>query len=333
MPAASRALEFPFRSLVKRFPSSPCTIDFIIGWRSLDMHQKELNKQREAAIWFRPTADKKMPLTKLGGLPTLPLGIEWPRQYQSGSPLHFLAQVDLSRLPSTPLNGAPNAPTLPRSGLLFFFADMVEEMLWNDNDGPFATTRVIFADQASSERSSPDDIPQILHGFGEQAGGYKTGISVYPQVALEPHVIDTFGGIDPFPHSSDTYAAAAQAAMVASIERAIGPLPVFSGPSSSDAIKAANPSAYVHELRFQDGSVRRKVHCPMHQMLGIGRNIQGTAEEARAEGTILLLQIDSDWSVHRHFMFCDMGAAQFWIEPVDLTAGRFDKAWGTTEGG
>jgi hypothetical protein len=29
----------------------------------------------------------------------------------------------------------------------------------------------------------------------------------------------------------------------------------------------------------------------------------------------------------------DMGAAQFWIEPADLAQGRFDKAWGTTEGG
>jgi uncharacterized protein YwqG len=45
-----------------------------------------------------------------------------------------------------------------------------------------------------------------------------------------------------------------------------------------------------------------------------------------------LLQIDSDTSLHPEFMFCDMGAAQFWIEPADLAMGRFDKAWGTTEG-
>jgi uncharacterized protein YwqG len=45
-----------------------------------------------------------------------------------------------------------------------------------------------------------------------------------------------------------------------------------------------------------------------------------------------LLQIDSDTSLHPEFMFCDMGAAQFWIEPADLAKGRFDKAWGTTEG-
>jgi Domain of unknown function (DUF1963) len=297
------------------------------------MHQNEPDEQREAAIWFRREAGANVSLNKLGGLPTLPPEIEWPRQRQSNSPLHFLAQIDLSQLPSTPLDRAPNAPTFPKSGVLFFFADMVEEMLWNDNGGPFVPTRVIFASQAGPKRTPPDGMPEILHGFGEQAGGYETGIIVYPQVALKPYVIDTFGGVDPYPSATDTYAAAARAAMVASIERAIGSLPVFTGPGSWDAIKASNPREYIQELHFRNGSVRREFHCPLHQMLGIGKNIQGTAEEARANGTILLLQIDSDQLVHEHFMFCDMGAAQFWIKPADLAEGRIDKAWGTTEGG
>jgi hypothetical protein len=268
----------------------------------------------------------------LGGLPALPSEIEWPRQHQSGTPLHFLAQIDLSRLPSTPL-GVSVAPTLPRSGLLFFFADLEEEMQWNENGGPFATTRVVFADQAGPERPAPNDIPEVLHGFGEQAGGYETGICVFPHAALEPHVIDTFGGVDPYPDSENTYAAAAQAAMVASIEKAIGPLPVFAGQGAWDAIKAANPREYIQEFHLRSGDVRRELHCPLHQMLGIGKNIQGTAEEARADGSILLLQIDTDLRLHEHFMFCDMGAAQFWIKPADLADGKFDKAWGTTEGG
>jgi hypothetical protein len=32
-------------------------------------------------------------------------------------------------------------------------------------------------------------------------------------------------------------------------------------------------------------------------------------------------------------MFCDMAAAQFWIEPADLAKGTLCKAWGTTESG
>jgi uncharacterized protein YwqG len=307
------------------------------------MHQAELNKNREPAIWLRRQAGGGVALSKLGGLPALPPDIEWPRQRQAGTPLHFLAQIDLSQLPPTPLERARKAPKLPKTGLLLFFADMVEEMLWGENGGPLATTRVIFAEQAGPERSPPDDTPEILHGFGEQAGGFRTGIRVYPEAALEPHVIDTFSGIEPYPidtfsgephpDATDSYAAAAQAAMVASIERAIGPLPVFEGPGSWDAIKAANAREYIREQRSRDGSVRRELHCPRHQMLGVGKNLQGTAEDAHADGTILLLQIDSDQSVHKDFMFCDMGAAQFWIEPADLAKKRSYRAWGTTEGG
>jgi uncharacterized protein YwqG len=297
----------------------------------MEMHDLELKKQRAPAIWFRRRI-RKGSLSKLGGLPALPPGVEWPRQGQTRTPLHFLAQIDLSHLPPTPLERTRRAPSLPKSGLLFFFADMVEEMLWGENGGPFATTRVIFTDHAGAEREPPDDIPDILHAFGKIDGGFRTGIKVYPDAALEPHAIDTFGDIETWPSPDDSYAAAAESAMIASIERAIGALPVFEGPGAWDAIKAAEPQEYI-VLRNYHGKVIRELKCPRHQMLGVGKNIQGTAEEARARGDVLLLQIDSDLDVHRHFLFCDMGATQFWIKPGDLAASRFDRAWATTEGG
>lgn len=287
-----------------------------------------MNKQCQPAIWFRRRADDKGCLSKLGGRPTLPPDMAWPRHGQTGTPLHFLAQIDLSRLPATPLYDDPNAPALPKRGLLFFFADMVEEMLWGDNGGPFATTRVIFAEQAGSVRPPPEDTPEILHAFGERAGGFETGIIEYPQMVLEPHVIDTFGGIKAFPGSPGPSADADLDAMVASIEKKIGPLPVFEGPNSWAAIEAAKPREYIHDIHG-----RPELNLSLHQMLGFATNIQGIAAELQAAGTILLLQIDSDTQLHKEFMFCDMGAAQFWIEPVDLARRRFDKAWGTTEGG
>ena len=194
---------------------------------------------------------------------------------------------------------------------------MVEEMLWGDNGGPFATTRVIFAKHAGPEREPPDDTPEILHAFGRRAGGFETGMIEYPPMALEPHVIDTFE------ETADPDAAA----LVASIEKTIGPLPVFTGADSWGAIDAAKPREYIHELNDH-----RELNLSLHQMLGVATNIQGTAAELQAAGTILLLQIDSDTSLHEEFMFCDMGVAQFWIKPADLAMRRFDKAWGTTEG-
>jgi len=282
------------------------------------MRQSKVAGQQQPAIWFRLREDGRSTLSKLGGRPTLSPEIDWPRHGQAGTPLHFLAQIDLSTLPRTPLHNAPKQPELPKRGLLFFFADMVEEMLWGDNGGPFATTRVIFAKQAGPEREPPDDIPEILHAYGSRAGGFETGIIEYPPMALEAHVIDTF----------DETADPDATALVASIEKAIGPLPVFSGTGSWNAIAAAKPREYIHELND-----RRELNLCLHQMLGIATNIQGTAAELQAAGTILLLQIDSDTSLHEQFMFCDMGAAQFWIEPADLAKGRFEKAWGTTEGG
>jgi hypothetical protein len=136
-------------------------------------------------------------------------------------------------------------------------------------------------------------------------------------MALEPHLIDTFS------EAADPDAAL----FVASIEKAIGPLPVFTGPGSWNAIAAAKPREYIQEMHG-----RRDLHLPLHQMLGVATNIQGTAAQLQAAGTLLLLQIDSDTSLHEEFMFCDMGAAQFWIEPPDLAKGRFQQAWGTTEG-
>ena len=259
------------------------------------MRQGKPGRQRQPAIWFRRREDEKSSLSRLGGRPTLPPDIEWPRHGQADTPLHFLAQIDLSTLPWTPLHNAPEEPMLPKRGVLFFFADMVEEMLWGENGGPFATTRVIFAKQAGPERAPPDDTPEILHAFGDRAGGFETKIIEYPPMALESHVIDTFG------KAADPDAAA----LVASIEKAIGPLPVFTGPGSWNAIAVAKPREYIHELNG-----RRELILSLHQMLGVATNIQGTASQLQAAGTILLLQIDSDTSLHQEFMFCDMGAAQ-----------------------
>jgi len=294
------------------------------------MDQDEFDEVRAPAIWFRRQAGRAS-VSRLGGLPTLPVGIEWPRQHQSGTPLHFLAQIDLSQLPHTPLEGGPQGEALPRSGILFFFADMVEEMLWGENGGPFATTRVIFANDVGIEREPPSDMPEILHAFGELAGGYNTGIRVFPHAALEPHVVDTFGGRK-FWSDAGLYTDASELAMIPSIERAIGPIPVFEGPQARKAIEAAKPREYIQVSSYR-GEIVRKLFCPRHQMLGVGKDIQGTAEEAWREDDILLLQIDSDRHVHKHFMFCDMGVAQYWIRPADLAASRFDKAWATTEGG
>ena len=248
------------------------------------------------AIWFRRRPGKPSS-TKLGGLPTLPSDFEWPKQLRSGTPLHFLAQIDLSHLPSTPLKDVRGAPRLPKSGLLFFFADMVEEMLWDRNGGALANTRVIFANHSGAERSQPEDMPSIGHAFGAMTSEYSSGKTFFDQAALEPNVIGTFSA----------------------------EVPVIPEAVAAVAVDDAD--------RWNRRMPENAPDWPLHQMLGIGKDIQGTAGRAHSDGLILLLQIDTDMAVDEEFKFCDMGVAQFWIKPADLAAERFNNAWATTEGG
>jgi len=246
-------------------------------------------------------------------------------------PLHFLAQIDLATLPPTPLDNAVDDARLPAQGLLLFFADLEEEMLWDEDDrgGHHGSTRVIYAPQRSPDRAPPADIPKIGHTFGEVANGRTEGLKIFPSRGLTPHVIDTFVGAELYFQGPDSRRA--DALTMASIERATGrAVPVF------DRRERRNP--YEHaavwlEAHDAQGRLKRDAHIARHQMLGAAINVQGSAREARHHDWVLLLQLDSDSGVDERFTFCDMGMAQFWINREDLTALRFDRAWASTEGG
>jgi hypothetical protein len=285
----------------------------------------KLDEVREPAIWLRRTTTGTSS-SKLGGLPHLPSAASWPRQTRTGLPLHFLAQIDLARLPKTPLAKGRPEHRLPESGMLFFFADIEEEMLWDldDRGGHEAATRVLYAAAAGTPLAAPADLPEISHPFGEDRGEYSAGIRVYPEAALEAFVIESFAGAARFFQGDASRQADLRTAL--SIERATGqPIPVH---ARRDAAVHALPVAY-----YQANPNTRGLHIVRHQMLGAATNVQGSAEGARGAGFVPLLQLDTDWGLHRSFMFCDMGMAQFWIRPEDLRDRSFDRAWATTEGG
>jgi uncharacterized protein YwqG len=210
----------------------------------------------EPAFWLRRGSNVNS-RSQIGGVPTLPAELDWPAQLNTGLPLHFLAQIDLARLPAK--------TKLPRTGMLFFFADLDEEMLWGEEEGgAIASSRVLYAASAGDQKPLPENLPKIGHEYGAPAGYYSAEFSHYPSIAVE---------------------------------------------------------------------TQSQVISPRHQILGVGANIQGAAQRARDSGFSLLLQLDSDRSIHERFVFCDMGMIQFWIKPEDLDAGLFERAWATTEGG
>lgn len=282
--------------------------------------------RREPAIWLRRIA-KPVSSSKLGGLPNLPEGVEWPRQGVCGTPLHFLAQIDLAHLPQTPL--APKLPALPRQGVLFFFADMEEEMLWGfDERGTHHdATRVIYAATSGALRQPPANLPLIGHEWGKKDGGYAKTSSVFPEAPIDAHIIDSFDDVDFYFQGVEF--GEADRRTLASIEAATG---VTAPTLDFAADDRAFPAAWVSPPRWSPDAPK-SAEIKRHQMLGAASNVQGAAQAARERGDILLLQLDTDWGLDESFMFCDCGMSQFWISPRDLAAGRFDRAWATTEGG
>lgn len=82
----------------------------------LETHRRELERWERPVV--RPFVVPGIPApweSKLGGVPYRPQGTPWPTQ-ASGSPLHFLAQIDLGVA-----NARGQVPELPRRGLLQFF--------------------------------------------------------------------------------------------------------------------------------------------------------------------------------------------------------------------
>jgi uncharacterized protein YwqG len=99
--------------------------------------------------------------SKFGGLPNLPPDLQWPngrshhRTTPKRTPLHFMAQIDLSELPRCDSD-------LPESGMLYFFANSYDEVAWDHLPNDFR--RVLYAPQVAADqavRQPPEDMPVI----------------------------------------------------------------------------------------------------------------------------------------------------------------------------
>ncbi|MBR0780652.1 DUF1963 domain-containing protein [Bradyrhizobium iriomotense] len=103
--------------------------------------------------------------------------------------------------------------------------------------------------------------------------------------------------------------------------------------SAGEAASSLVPAEMMGELQMEHSVLvagRWPRRAGRHQMRGAGRDVQGAPREALAVGDVLLLQLDSDWSVP--WMMGDVGVLQYWISVSDLRAGRFDRVRVTLEG-
>ena len=162
-----------------RIPMTPAAIEKII-----DREAKQAIRLKRHWPPGKPHSGNSW----LGGLPTLPAELSWPTNEKTGLSMHHLAQIDLSDLPQ--LNEGARLPT---KGTLWFFADIDEEVVWDD--GPDTThSRVLFWPESVVGLPAapvPDNLPEVDHSCGEMTGmcnNYRPPkFSVYPRWPVTAH--------------------------------------------------------------------------------------------------------------------------------------------------
>ena len=123
----------------------------------------EQDSEGQFALLLRPipsTMAKAGDAVRFGGLPRLPDDMEWPCQ-DNGLPTHFLAEIDLARLPSS--HDGHQAVKIPRKGTLFVFAPMGEDGFHGDQKAQVLYTAKSV--KRLAERDPPQGLPNLLdHG-------------------------------------------------------------------------------------------------------------------------------------------------------------------------
>ena len=266
-----------------------------------------LEERREPAIWLG-YAEEPVSRSRLGGLPDLPEEVDWPLHLVTNQPLHFLAQIDLSALPATPLPDCPYKASLPRDGMLYIFADIDEEMTFDEEiiraDGMPSPTRVIYAKAAGAEREAPADLPMLQHQPREIDGEFARETNLFQVVHLQAHVINTFRSVSFF--------------------NAKGGL---TSPFKNDEDgEARNQSIMIAAgLGGDDEDAAQQVLHSSAQMFGWGKSMSYGSTDIKVGD-------DADILLFEYFLnapYDEIGLFQFWIKSEELKAQRFERVWAT----
>jgi predicted DNA-binding WGR domain protein len=289
-------------------------------------------------------------LNRMGGLPSLPADVEWPVHLATKRPLHFLAQVDLSTLPSLGASrpGTAMAPGLPSSGMLFFFIDMGGDCFTGASKaGPSPGARVLYAPAAGIERAAPAGLPQIGHDAGSLTGEYANEATIFEPRMLQPFAVDSLHDVDDldvddleidFDADDGGLKASAKA-----LAKWAGGRPndyarhlkgvdleefweTFSeidiGQQVNDAASAF--AKWLFAQRHPHGAGMSEGMSGGFTLLGAPIGGFHTAIEARQKSYVSLLSVAGHMLTPSYY---EDGVFYFWIKPDDLAAARFERAW------
>lgn len=231
--------------------------------------------------------------SKLGGMPDLPKGFNWPQW--KNKPLAFVAQIDLGEVPHV-----DGLLELPASGMLYFFYDQ-ERSTWGFDPKDVGSWRVMHVPKSA-----------LLTRAKPPAG--LSADSIFAEKRLAPRVIKSYPSLERVDRFRGVVPDAAYDALDARLAEIYG----------------AQPRHQIggYPVAVQNDDMEREA-----QMTSKGINLAKADERdprihKLSPGVAnwrLLLQLDTDDEAG--MMWGDMGKLYFWIESDALAKGDFSRVW------
>lgn len=262
--------------------------------KGLDVYRQYLDTLSIAALLLLQSNHKT--LSKIGGIPGLPEGIEWPMW--KDEPLAFLCQIELSEIPDSFYRD-----DLPNTGVIYFFYDQ-KIRTWGYDPQDKGSWRVVYSHTSSAENSLRN-IPEKLQKksiYNEKFITYEL-MSSYPDIdddRIESLELSEWQRGEYFDFRHGEHAEE---------------LPRHQLLGYPDAVQDA-------DMNLQCQLVFNGIDC--------GDSIcyndpKAKALEVGKDDWILLLQLDSDQEAN--MVWVDGGKLYFWIRKDDLRNCNFENTW------
>lgn len=237
--------------------------------------------------------------SKLGGRPDLPAAAAWPAR--DGRPLAFIGQIDLAGVPDV-------EPSLPRSGLVLFFYDAVNQPWGFDLKDKGAAHVVYVPPGAALKRTDPamgaySDEPEYDKPFASCAVRFEV-VTTYPD--LGPSLIEREDADEVLD-------------LVSELVRA--------GQGEDDEPRhqlRGHPLLLQNPMEIECQLVSNGIYCGGGDIRAADRRRAAQLERGAKDWT-LLLQVDTDDSAG--WMWGDVGMLYFWIRHEDIARADFSKVW------
>lgn len=255
-------------------------------------HYEALAPFARSAVYMElEEGDCAIGASKMGGVPDLPLGMEWPRT-EDGIPLSFIAQINFEEVRPHDKNAE-----LPEKGMLWFFYDCSDEgMPWGFDPGDADGWRVFYREDAELETAEAPEELEV--SFTEAA------IRFEQRIDLPGYDSDILGDTELPEEEDDAY--------FDWMEEREGSCNKLLGHSDNIQDGMELECEYVtNGIYCGDPSGYEKAKA-----MGLDKN---------AGRWKLLMQVESNEELG--MMWGDLGRLYLWITDEDLKAKRFEKTW------